>query len=241
MISIRVNQSDIKKLDATINKKIKGIEEVSNSRSLTEFAKATFTITGKKFVRDINNAAKFDSSLKHMYEWNSPGINTQRLFLINRAKVLNGNLVITTTFLKSKKPVPIKKELLKPGQNGKTVTAKNIFRNKAEVMEEGRPVNVISKKYLVFPGKQGKLVFLSRGKSVKIKNPGGKTAKNAYTKFMLAWYRKNGSLVMEESPIFKQIEKSVAKALNSQGGSVSQAREAVRLICSKYSEGKVTL
>jgi len=241
MISIQIRESDLKKMNALVEKKVAGIKEISNTMSLQEISKAAFTITGKKFIRAVNTEAKFNESLKHMYEWNRAGINTDRLFTVTRDRIAGGNLIVGTKFLKSRKPVPIKKELRKSGKSGKSVTAKNIFKEKARVMEEGRPIRIVSKKYLVFPGREGNLVFLSKGKSVRIKNPGGKAAKNGYTKYFQMWYRKNSSVAMSNSKIFDQIERSVSKALNNQSGGVKEAREAVRIICAKYSEGRVAL
>jgi hypothetical protein len=117
MISIRIDQTDIKKIENQINKKISGLEEIILPRSLTEISKAVFTITGKEFIRSINRDAKANKNLSHMYEWKKSGINTKRLFLLNRSSVQNGHLVISTKFLKSKEAVPIKKELLRPGKS----------------------------------------------------------------------------------------------------------------------------
>lgn len=241
MISIRINETDIKKIENQINKKISGMKEVVLPRSLTEISKAVFTITGKQFIRSINRDAKGNKNLSHIYEWKKSGINTQRLFLLNRSSVQNGHLVISTKFLKSKEPVPIKKELLRPGQNGKTVKAKNVFRDKAKIMEAGNPVTINPRKYLVFPGKGGRLVFIKKPNSVIVRNPGGKGTTNAYAKYLNAWYRKNGVAVIEKSMLFKKIEKRVGVELNRTNGGPVQARKAIAEISQKYSEGLATL
>lgn len=241
MISIQVDQSDIKKIETQVKKKISGMQEIVLPRSLTEISKAIFTITGKQFIRSINRDAKASKNLSHIYEWKKSGINTKRLFVLNRDSVQNGHLVISTKFLKSKEPVPIKKELLRPGRNGKTVTAKNIFRDKARIMEEGNPITIHPRKYLVFPGKGGRLVFIKKPNSVIVRNPGGRGTTNSYKKYINAWYRKNGVAVIEKSMIFNKIEKKVGVALNKKDGGPVQARKAIVEISQKYSEGLATL
>jgi hypothetical protein len=109
--------------------------------------------------------------LQHVYEWKGSGINTKRLFVLVRRYVQNGNLIVGTKFLQSKVPVPIKKELKNRDQQEKTVTAKNIFKNKAEVMESGKTVFIRSKKVIVFPNSAGELVFIKRGRQVTVRYP----------------------------------------------------------------------
>ena len=241
MISIRIDQTDIKKIENQINKKISGLEEIILPRSLTEISKAVFTITGKQFIRSINRDAKANKNLSHMYEWKKSGINTKRLFLLNRSSVQNGHLVISTKFLKSKEAVPIKKELLRPGKSGKIVTAKNIFKDKAKIMEAGTPVTIRPRKYLVFPGKGGRLVFIKKPNSVLVRNPGGKGSTNAYKKYINAWYRKNGVAVIDKSMLFKIIEKKVGIALNKKNSGPVEARKAIIEVSQKYSQGLTTL
>jgi len=241
MISIRVDETAIKNMELQVKRKIAGIEEIVLPRSLTEISKAIFTITGKQFIRNINRDAKANKNLSHMYEWKNSGINTKRLFLLNRNSVQNGNLIISTKFLKSKDFVPIKKQLSKPGATGKSVTAKNIFKDKAKIMEAGTPVTINPKKYLVFPGKSGRLVFIKKPNSVIVRNPGGKGTTNAYKKYLNAWYKKNGAVVIEKSMLFKKIEKRVGVELNKNSGGPVEARKAIAEISQKYSEGLTTL
>ena len=133
MISIQVDPKLLKKVTKDLDKKVMGMKEINSAQSLTNISKAAFTITGKDFIKHINRFAKTSEGkkrLQHVYEWKGSGINTKRLFVLVRRYVQNGNLIIGTKFLQSKVPVPIKKELKKPGPTGKTVTAKNIFKNK---------------------------------------------------------------------------------------------------------------
>ena len=136
--------------------------------------------------------------------------------------------------------MPIKPELKVPGPSGKTVRAKNIFRNKAEVIEEGKRVVIIPKKTIVFPV-DGKLVFVPPGHTVVVNNPGGRAAKNAFAKHMQTWYAKNGASTVDQSRIIPRIEKGVAGVLNRPGFRSFEISEVISSICMQYSKGLTVL
>lgn len=241
MISIQIKKYDIKKISANLNQKILGMEQVVSPASLTQISKAAFTIVGKEFLRSINRDAKTEGGkkfLQHMYEWNKSGINTQRLFKLMRRYVAYGNLSIETKFLKSRVNVPVDKKLLTPGKTGKFVTRRHIFRDKAQVMEAGKPVTINTVRTIVFLSKSKKMVFVPENRKIIIRNPGGYAAKRGYTQYSKKWFNKtNFRMAMEKSQIFERIEKSVTRVLNTQNGRPSDVRRVVSEICQKYSGG----
>ena len=151
MIQLTVPKSSFEAVSTLINSKIKQMEIVVSPISLTEISKAIFTITTKKFLKDLNIAALTEpKKYHHLYEWGDIGKENRKLFLLKRSSIKYGNLTIDIIPLKSTKPVPINSALVSPGPTGKKVTAKSIFRNKMEIMEENKPIHMVTKKTIVF-------------------------------------------------------------------------------------------
>jgi len=218
-----------------------GIQEIVNPSVLTEIAKATFAITSKRFMIDIDNYARRNpKKMHHIYEWGGIGKPQSRLFVLERTSMLYGDLTISTKFLSSKLPVPISPELLKPGPTGKVVSKKNIFKNKAEVMESGTPVSFSAKRVLAFMGNNG-IAFISPGTQVNILHPGGIATKNSFASYMLEWYTKNASIIMDSSGFYESMANDVAIALNESNGkgSISAVRSAVANLANKIDTGAV--
>lgn len=237
MIQFKINKSSIENLTKELNNKLLGIEELNKPRTLESLAKASFTITGKRFVTAMDRRAQTNpKKYHHIYEWGQVGSPVARLFVLRRMKVQGGNLVISLEFKRSKRPVPIPKELQIPGKTGKRVKSKHVFYNKAQVMEEGQPVHIHASRILAFLGNNG-IQFVPEGKVINILNPGGKMVKNAFKEFALEWYRKNYVPVVESSGIFNKIEREIALCLNKKGDGAPQARQTIINIANRYAEG----
>ena len=241
MIRFKIDQSSVNQVMTEINNKFFGVQELTKPRTLEGIAKASFTITGKRFVAALDKRAQINpKKYHHIYEWNQIGSSTGRLFFIRRAQVFNGTLVISTELKRSRKPVPIPKELQSPGRTGKSVMAKHIFRNKAEVMENGQSITFQTKRTIAFLGSQG-IRFIPEGQVIRILNPGGRMVKNAFREFALEWYRKNFNAVLDTSGIFQKIQQEVTSCLNRTGEGPVQARQTIANITERYSEGLVII
>jgi len=216
-----------------------GLEELKNPSVLTQLSKAIFSITGERFVIDVDNYARLNpKKMHHVYEWGQIGSPAGRLFVVERSQILYGNLVVSTNFLQSKMPVPISPELLTPGKTGKVVSRRNIFRNKAEVMESGTPVSFSAKRVLAFMGNNG-ITFIKPGTQVNILHPGGINTKNAFASYMLEWYTTKANTVMDASGFYESLANDVSNALNSSTakGSLSAVRNAVTNLVNKVDLG----
>jgi len=213
-----------------IAEKVYAIEELVSPTVLQEIAKGAFTILGERFVFAADReAVRNPKKLQHVYEWGKIGQPSGRLFVIERAGILGGTLIMNTSFLPSKLPVPIPQELQVPGPTGKYVSAHNIFKYKADVMEKGLPVSFDVKNIITFLGAQGQ-VFVNPGKTITIMNPGGIQAKNAFRDFMVDWYTKNSNVIMETSGFYEKIAQDTAIIVSSGEGTRSAVRRAVSLI-----------
>lgn len=211
---------------------------MTKPKYLEEVGKAAFTIVGEKFMLATDRySVQNPKKMHHIYEWGQIGNPRARLFLLKRSSILNGTVVTTPLFLFSKKPVPINPELLIPGRSGKYVSRRNVFRNKAQVMENGLPISYIAQRNIVFMGRNGK-VFRKPGDLVQIKNPGGVATKNAFSTWMLDWYNRNAQSVMASSGLYEKITNEASIVLNRTGSKPSDMLRSVTSIVNQVSGGR---
>jgi hypothetical protein len=237
MIQFKIDNTSLSNFTNELNNKFFGIQELTKPRTLEAIAKASFTITGKRFVTAMDRKAQTNpKKYHHIYEWGQIGSPSARLFVVRRMKIQGGHLTLSLNFKRSKRPVPIPKELQVPGKTGKRVSTKHIFFNKAQVMEDGQPVHIHAARVLAFLGNNG-VQFVPAGTVINILNPGGKMVKNSFKQFSLEWYRKNYAPVMDSSGIFNQIEREVALVLNKNNNGAPQARQTIINITNRYAEG----
>ena len=221
-----------------INKKVLGLKTLTTQRNMTEIAKVVFTVTGHRFVKSLDNEARMNpKKYHHIYEWGRAGSPDARLFVIQRGSVLGGNLAINTKFLPSRKPVPIPSGAQSQGSNGRRVTRRNIFREKAKIMESGASVNYTAKRVLAFLGRDG-MVFLPKGYQVHINNPGGKATTNAFKEFMIRWYSVNADKVMISSGFYSRLAQDVARTLNMKGTGPNEVFTTVSRTSSAWSKNE---
>lgn len=227
-----------------LESKLIGIKSITTPYNREQIAKAVFTLAGKEFLMRINGVAAGSASLKHVYEWNSAGNKNKRLFRIVRASVRGGNLTIATKFLPSVTPVPIAKELTIPGKNGRRVTARHVFKNKAQVMEDGQPLTVTARtaQALAIPTGSGP-IFIRKPRSVVIKNPGGPAAKNGYSEFFMSWWNNPVNLdsVLKKSGMMLRMERSIARELKNRGSQTARISSVIKQTSLVYSKGVITI
>jgi len=241
MISLQFE--NLNDLFLELEDKIDGIEQLVSRETKSQIAKAVFTITTKKFIKDMNMQAVLNpAKYFHMYEWNAVGNTNKKLFEVKRQSISDGNLKINISYKPSKTAVPIPPELKIPGKKGKSAKKRSVFVNKAEVMESGRPVSFTTKQFIVFLSQRdNKMRFIRPNKTVRIQQPGGKLTTRAFDKFLTRWYAKEIDSVIRASGMFDQIGKKVAVALNQKRGGKVAARKAIKDITEKYSQGVTEL
>lgn len=102
-------------------------------------------------------ARVYPERLHHVYEWGRSGDSNLRLFTLSLNSIAKNKYQITSTFLDSNIPTP---------------NSNQIFKNKALVMEVGKPITIKPKtsKVLVFEV-DGETIFTPN--EVRIPNPGG--------------------------------------------------------------------
>lgn len=234
-IQVIIPRSSLDSAFKVIYDKVDQIGYVASPIARTEIAKAVFSITSKKFIRDLSVAAISDpKKFHHIYEWNRVGDPSQKLFIIKRAGVQYGNLVIELISKQSTKPVPIPQVLARPGSTGKMVTAQNIFRNKMDVMEAGEPVTIITDKTVVFSPDKENLVFVAPGTVINIMHPGGAATRGSFHEFTDTWYSIKAPMAIAESNLIKEIGNRVAKAVNAPGSTKMSVVSAIQEISYKY-------
>ena len=226
MIKLSIDKTSIDALNREINLKVEAIGYMTQPAFLEEVSRAAFVILGQRFMQATDRfSATNQKRMHHLYEWNRIGNPSARLFVLNKVSMLNGSISIQANFLQSKTPVPINPELLLPGRTGKIVTKRNIFRDKAKVMEEGRPVSYETRSMLAFMGTSG-LSFIRPGTLVNIRNPGGTYVKGALASFMSAWYAKNSQVIMDSSGLYERIAEEASIVLSRQNAGITDVRNA---------------
>lgn len=231
-------QIDTKQLVEELNNKIAGIKEMQAPSVLATMSKIVFTITGERFMVATDQYARRNpKKMHHVYEWGGIGNPAKRLFVLERQRLLGGNLMIVSRFLPSRMPVPINPGLLNPGPNGRVVSRKNIFRNKASVMESGQMISFTAKSVLAFMGNDG-IVFVKPGTTINIAHPGGLETNDAFSKHMLEWYTTRAALVLDGSGVYERISNDVSIALSVKGAGITATRMAVERIANTIVGGK---
>lgn len=235
MIQLKI---ETKELMAEIQDKLNGAKELMAPSVINELSKAIFTITSERFMISTDSYSRANpKKMHHVYEWGGIGNSTKRLFVLKRENLLGGDLLINSIFLPSKMPVPVNPELLKSGKSGKVVTRRNIFKDKAEVMESSQNVSFTARKVLAFMGNDG-IVFIRPGTTINIAHPGGIATKNAFAEHMLEWYTTKAAEVIDASGLYKRIESEVASVLNTKGAGITQVKQVVARIANSINGGE---
>jgi hypothetical protein len=237
MIKLKIDEKSIDNLNKQLAMKIEAIGELTKGPILNDIAKAAFVILGKRFLSATDTHSTLNpKKMHHIYEWNKVGDRSARLFIIERSAILNGNLIVSAKFLPSKTPVPIPKELQIPGSNNRSVTTRHIFRNKADVMENGKPVRIESRKMLAFMGRNG-IHFVQPGTVINILNPGGIQTKHSFEKFMLEWYSSHAQVIIDSSGLYETIVKEAAIILNKNNTGMPEIRTMVKQVVNSVTKG----
>lgn len=246
MMRFSVDQRSIDSIFTEINTKLQGMKSLNTPYAKEQFAKAAFTILSKEFIRRTSVLANANPKVyHHIYEWGQTGNPAAKLFVLNKAGVSGGSLKINSQFIDSKKPVPIDPILRIPGKNGKIVTKTSVFRKKAEMMESGkpsRPFSAKTAKALAYV-ENGKIIFVKKPYTRTIKYPGGKSTIGAFNKQFYRWFGNPLTLnaAISKSGIIEQIEKNVARALQTKGAGSSAALRAMKQVTDAHSMGVVRL
>lgn len=237
MITLKANKFDILNIESELNLKVGGIKELSNKAVLEELANAVFTLSAQSFVKAMNIEAKGNpQTYHHIYEWNKVGLSSGRLFFLYKESNAGGKLIIKPGFIKSKTKVPVAPELLSPGRTGKTVASRHIFKDKASIMESGKPIIYRTSKPTPIPG-GGKLSFVAAGTVIRNYNPGGKKVKGSFEKFYNNWFSSKVNSVINSSGIMDKIDLEIAKVLNQKKAGPTEVRNAIINLLKQYSKG----
>lgn len=241
MPEVIVRQKDLDAILVEARKKVEGIRSLVTPYNKEQLAKAIFVISGKDFIKHTHLIAVSNpKAFHHIYEWNKVGKENARLFKLIRSRVSGGRLLIKTDFTRSNSLVPISKQLTVPGKTGKVVKSKYIFKDKASVMESGKPVRITAKvsNYLAFPSNDGPK-FIKKPQSVTIKNPGGVQVKNSFTKLVKEWFKDpvNIEKSLASCGMLVKIERELAKELNRTGAGKERASYVIKKITDSYSKG----
>lgn len=237
MITLQANNADILNIQSELNLKVGGAKELSSAAVLTELANAVFTMSAKSFVKAMNMQAKASpKTYHHIYEWNQVGVDKARLFFLYKDVNSGGKLVIKPGFVKSKTNTPVAKELLQPGRTGKSVSSRYVFRDKASIMESGKPVIYRTSKNIPMT-ENGKLRFVAAGTVIRNYHPGGKQVKGSFEKFYNTWFATKVNDVIRKSGIMDSIDNELARVLNVHGAGPKEVKTAIINLLKQYSKG----
>lgn len=235
MISVKITSDSQRRLYAEIQNKINGSKELTSLKTRSEILDATFALSSVEFVKTTNlRARSFSSSFHHVYEWGQVGRESGRLFRVFHTKRSSSSSVYYK-FNNSRKVVPVSQSLKTPGPTGKYVKRSKIFKNKAEVMESGKPVSFTTAKTIVFPSSDGSLRFVPPGRNILIKSPGGEETTGAFSKHFISWWMTKPQEILQKNGVYLNLQNSVARSLNVTGAGRSAASSAVSRTLRGYS------
>lgn len=182
---------------------------MNNKAVASKFQRLMFDAVQEDFAMFVDAQARSNpKQLHHVYEWQKVGNNSARLFKLNKLQSQGLMLSLNYSFLPSKSKVPNK--------NKKTY----IFSNKATVMENARTVIISPKNAdrLVFEASGGYTVFMPKGKSVTVKNPGGHAVKKSFEMTYSRYFK--GPLVnaaIKNSGVNRILANDIVKSLKLPG------------------------
>ena len=107
-----------------------------------------------------------------------------------------------------------------------------------EIMEENKPIHMVTKKTIVFSPDGRNLVFVPAGRVIDIMNPGGAKTTHALRDFSKIWYDTKAPMVISNSRLIQQIGNEVAKTINMQGSSAEMVYKTIKKVTSNYSQDR---
>jgi hypothetical protein len=237
MIAIQANNFDILNIEKELDLKVGGVKELASKAVLEELANAVFTLSAKAFKKAMDLEAKANpKKYHHVYEWNQTGKAAGRLFFLYKDSNANGKLVVKPGFIKSKTKVPVAPELLMPGRTGKSVASRYIFRDKANIMESGKPIIYRASKNIPIPD-NGQIRFIAAGTVIRNYSPGGKAVKGSFENFYNVWFNTKVNSIINSSGIMESIDNEIAKVLNKKNAGPVQVKTAIINLLKQYSQG----
>lgn len=235
MIRLRPSKKSADLVAEKLAEKVRQIELIVSPASLTEISKAVFTITAKRFLRDLSVTAIQDPKrYHHLYEWNSIGRFDKKLFLLRRSTAKYGDMILEIVPLQSTSVVPIPARLLEPGPTGKIVTAQHIFRDKMNIMENDIPVHIYTKRTIAFTPDGQQIVFVPKDRVISIMHPGGNSTTHALRDFAESWYSTKAMLVVSNSRLLEQIGSRVGQVVAQQDSTSAQVYAAIKFVTESY-------
>lgn len=203
-----LKDSLVAQISAAIYYKAHVVSNLTKSTKLKNaFQKIIFTQIEEDFGLYMDSQARTKpKTYHHVYEWKKAGIKEFRLFELKQLPVNDMSVKLTYRFNKSSSLVP-----------SSNSDRRHVFANKAAIMEEGKPLK-ISPRYaerLVFESDIGYTVFMKKGESVTVNNPGGVAVQGSFE----AAYKKffSGNLVnlsIKKSGFQKIFSATALKALS---------------------------
>jgi hypothetical protein len=171
------------------------------------FAKIIFDQVQEDFGLFMDAQARSKpNTYHHVYEWNKGGIREARLFQLNPLQSEGMSVRFSYSFKPSTSLVP-----------SSNSNRRHVFAQKAAIMEEGRPLT-ISPRYaerLIFEVNAGYTVYMPKGESVTVRNPGGNYVKGAFRSAYQMFFKGNlVNLSIKKSGFQKIFTAAALKTLN---------------------------
>ncbi len=166
-----LKESLVSQISAAIYYQAQVVSKLTTTKSFqNSFRKTIFTQIEKDFGLYVDAKARTaPETLHHVYEWKRSGDPSARLFDLKIKSADGLSFSIGSSFRLSKTAVP------------SNFGSRHVFKNKAVVMEAGKPVVIspVKAERLVFEIR-GSTVFMPKGESVTVRKPGGGKATGRY-------------------------------------------------------------
>lgn len=237
MIKLSIEQKSLDELNKELNLKYAALNSIINQSNIEQISRAAYVILKNRFLPAVDTHSRLNpKKMHHIYEWGKTGHKESRLFVLEKVAFVNNSLVVSSRFLPSKTFVPIPRELQRSGKTGKVVRARHIFRNKADMMENGKPVRLESRKMMAFLGRNG-IQFIQPNTTINILNPGGKQVTHSFEKFMFEWYSRNAQSIMDSSNLYPKIVDETIKVLDTKNSGITDVQLAIKRVVDSFVGG----
>lgn len=230
MITLRLDNSSMKKINNEIANKVSALEELKGEYALQKIGEAAFTILANQFISDISMAAKANrQTFENLYQWNTAGVNVVKRFTLSRGKVVGGRVTVLLATTNKDNTNTIPKQSPQSVLGSKiNISGKIITMNSKTALANAQNSNT---QVATVP----KTVVVNKNIPNSNNDP-----QKVLAVFAETWFNNKSQSVIDKSGMFKMLNKELSIAL-SEKNTKQAIRQKLASISHLYSQGRSIL
>jgi hypothetical protein len=227
MITLRLNDSAIKKINNEISNKVFALEELKSNYALQKIGEAAFTILATQFILDMSMAAKADrKKFENLYDWNTAGVNFAKKYTISRGQITGGRVTAILAASSNKGATTI------PQQSPQSVLGSKVNISGKIITMNSKTVLANAQDSEAKVTKVPKTVVVNKNIPDSNSNPA-----QVLAVFGEAWFNNKSQSVMDKSDMFKVLNREISIALSDKN--TRQAiKQKIASVSHLYSQGR---